>query len=263
MNSIYVYTDTKSDNGKIFYGSSTSGKTVESKIERLDVKSRDDLIAQAVLRAPKDKYIITAFGPLKTTMESKDILDALEFIIEEQKELDVFYLTIYSDNCTLRTDDMDYKRMTFVRSMSPHGTECLLITPKGIERILDIMQDDHGRGFDFYLNSAAEKMMLYTSSPSLVKVDISKRTKETQLIKAAECREEIIAANPLELSKKYTGNMNLFWFFLIVIAILFLAAMILSFEPTTGTSNYIRPNVPDGKPEIAASLSPYTRYKNQ
>lgn len=230
MNKIYVYTDTKSDNGKLFHGSSFSGRTVESKIERIEVSSRDDLIAKAILRAPKDSYILCAYGPLRTTMNSKDILDALEFIIEEQKDLDLFYLTVYSDNCTLRTDDIDYKHMTFVRTMSPHGTECILITPKGIDKIFDILQEDHGRGFDFYLNAAAEKMMIYTSLPSMIKVDVSKRTKETQLVKLAECREEIIAAKPLDLTKKYTGNMNLFWFFLVVLAILFIVAMIFSFD---------------------------------
>lgn len=262
MNKVYIYTDTKSDNGKLFHGSSTSGRTIETKIERIDVSSRDDLIAKAILRAPKDSYILCAYGPLRTTMDSKDILDALEFMIEEQKDLDLFYLSIYSDNCTLRTDDMDYKHMTFVRSMSPHGTECILITPKGVDRILDILQEDHGRGFDFYLNAAAEKMMIYTSLPAMVKVDVSKRTSETQLIKAAECREEIIADRPLELTKKYTGNMNLFWFFLIVIAILFIAAMLLSFDNANSNDTVYPLNqksyVPNGKAKIGVSMSPYS-----
>lgn len=262
MNKIYVYTDIKSDNGKLFHGHSSSGKTIEKKIEKIDAVSRDDLIGKAILRAPKDSYILCAYGPLKTTMDSREIFDALEFIIEEQDDLDVFYLTIYSDNCKLRTDDMDYKLMTFLRSMSPHGTECIMITPKGVDRILEIMQENHGRGFDYYLNAAAEKMMIYTSFPAMIKVDVSKRTKETQLIKASECQEEIIACRPLELTKKYTGNMNLFWFFLIVIAILFIAAMMLSLDKSPRTSTtYTTPGdnlgVPAGKPRIAASMSPY------
>lgn len=273
MNKIYVYTDSKSDNGKLFHGQSTSGKTLETKIERIEVTNRDELITKAILRAPKDAYVLCAYGALKTTMDSKEILDALEFIIEEQHDLDVFYLTVYSDNCTLRTDDMDYKYMTFMRTMSPHGTECIMITPKGIDRVIDLIQEDHGRGLDFYLNAASEKMMNYTSLPAMIKVDISKRTKETQLIKASECREEIIAGRPLELTKKYTGNMNLFWFFLIVIAILFVAAMILSFDTKTTATTYtipgqqnitpvsngnnMHPEVSAGKQKIASSLSPF------
>lgn len=256
MTKIYIYTDTKSDNGKLFYGSSSTGRTIETKIERIEVSSRDDLIAKAILRAPKDSYILCAYGPLRTTMSSKDILDALEFIIETQKDLDLFYLTVYSDNCTLRTDDMDYKQMTFVRSMSPHGTECILITPKGVDRILDILIEDHGRGFDFYLNAAAEKMMIYTSLPAMIKVDVSKRTSETQLIKAAECREEIIAIKPLELTTKYNGNMNLFWFFLIVIAILFIASMILSFDSSANNQTMLIPKhyVPVNNSNIGVSM---------
>lgn len=261
MNKIYVYTDNKSDNGKLFHGQSTSGRTVQTKIERIEVANRDELISKAILRAPKDAYILCAYGHLRTTMDSREILDTLEFVIEEQKNLDVFYLTIYSDNCSLRTDDMDYKNMTIMRTMSPHGTECILISPKGVDRILDLIQEDHGRGLDFHLNAASEKMMNYTSLPSLIKVDISKRTKETQLIKGSECREEIIAARPLELTKKYAGNMNLFWFFLIVIVILFIAAMILSFDTTSGNEGNInetrQESVSAGKPKIASSLSPY------
>ena len=226
INTLSIYVDTKFNNERLFHGTSN----MEKRIEKINVTSRDELIAKSILRAPKNSYILCAYGPLKTTMNSKEIFEALEFIVENQKQLDVFYLSIYSDNCSLRTDDFDYNNMTFTRTMSPHGTECILITPMGVEKILDLMQEDHGRGFDFYLNAAAEKMMIYTSIPSIVKVDVSRRTKDTQLIKAAECREEIIAVKPLDLTKKYTGNMNLFWFFLVIIFILFIAVMILTFN---------------------------------
>lgn len=258
MNKIYVFTDNKFDNSRMFHGRSSSGRTIDTRVEKIEALDRDELITKAILRAPKDAYILCAYGPLKTTMSSKEILDALEFVIDEQPALDIFYLSIYSDNCTLRTDDMDYKNMTFMRTMSPHGTECILITPKGVERIYEIIQDDHGRGYDFYLNAASERMMNYTSLPAMIKVDISKRSKETQLIKASECREEIIPACPLELTKKYTGNMNLFWFFLIVIAILFVAAMLLSFDTSNLPASNLHSDVAAGKQRIAASLSPYS-----
>lgn len=262
-NNIYVFSDSTSENYKMFYGGSTSGRTVEAKIERLDVKSRDQLIANAMLRAPRDSYILCAYGPLQTTMTKKAMFDALEHVIEKIIDFDVFYLTIYSDDCPLRTDISDYEDMTFERSMSPHGTECILISPQGINKILNMIKGREGRGFDFYLNSAAEKMMLYTSSPPMMMVDNSKRTKDTELIKSSVCREVITAHKPLKLTKAYTGNMNLCWFFIIIVFILFVAAMILSFdtEPKTSVSLSLgdkRDAEPAGKQNAAELLSPYS-----
>lgn len=230
INDIYVFSNTQSNNYTMFNGSSSSGRTKEKKIERIDVKTRDQLIANAMLRAPHNSYILCAFGPLQTIMNKIDMFDMIEYVIEKINDFDVFYLTIYSDLDKLRTDTHDYKNMTIERTMSPHGTECILISPQGVDRILDLIRYDDGRGFDFYLNSAAEKMMLYTSSPPIMMVDSSKRSKETELIKSAIFREDITAQRPPKVTRAYTGNMNLFWFFIIVVFILFIAAMILSFD---------------------------------
>jgi hypothetical protein len=261
MNNICVFSDSKSENYKMFYGGSTSGRTVEAKIERIDVKSRDQLIANAMLRAPKDSYILCAYGPLQTTMSKKDIFDALEEVIEKIVDFDVFYLTIYSDDCPLRTDIYDYKDMSFERTLSPHGTECILISPQGASKILNTIKGNEGRGFDFYLNAAAEKMMLYTSSPPMIMVDNSKRSKDTELIKSSVCREVITAQNPLKLTQAYNGNMNLCWFFIIIVFILFIAAMVLSFDKDL-KSESPRSNRRDaehvGKQNAAELLSPYS-----
>jgi hypothetical protein len=248
MSLIHVFTDSSSENYKIFYGGSSSGRTVESKIDRIDVKSRDDLIANAIVRAEKDSYILCAYGPLQTTMSKKDIFDALEYVIEKIVNFDVFYLTIYSDDCPLRTDENDYENMTFLRTLSPHGTECILISPQGVNKIINMFNGGDGRGFDFYLNSAAEKMMLYTSSPPMIMVDTSKRSKDTELIKASACREIITAERPLFLTKASNGNMNLFWFFLIIVFILFIAVMTLSFNTPIIPDNITQNNIPFRQP---------------
>lgn len=260
MYKLYVYTDKKSDNNKLFSGKSTSGETVQVKVERLDVSSKDDLIAKAILMTPDDGYIICAYGGLKTTLSPTDILDSLEFIIKEKEDLDIFYLSIYADNCLLRTDETDYKNMTFVRTLSPYGTECILITPKGVKKFLELIQEDHGRGFDFYLNAASEKMMNYTSLPSLVKIDISKMKNEVNYIKVAECREEIISKRPIELTEKPNGNMNFFWFLVILITILFVATMLISVDPTliySNSSDLTFTKNKAGKQNVAQSMTVY------
>lgn len=260
MYKLYVYTDQKSNNAKLFYGQSSSGETVQTKIEVIESVDKDDLIAKAILRAPEDAYIICAYGGLKTTMSPKEILDGIEFILKEKPTLDVFYLTIYADNCSLRTDETDYKNMTFVRTLSPYGTECILITPKGVNKFLDLIQDDHGRGFDFYLNAASEKMMNYTSLPPFLKVDISMLDHEKNYVKVAECREEIISTKPIELTKKPNGNLNFFWFFVIIVTILFFATLLISVDPSTNYNINQSENTTNktaGKPNIGSSMSPY------
>lgn len=262
MNRIYVFTNKDSNNDRIFTGKSSSKNTLDGGVIKLDVKNRDQLISNAILLAPDNSYILIAFGPLSTNMSTKEIYNAIEFIIKKIP-FDVMYLTNYSDNCSLRSDDHTFNFMMFQRSVSPHGTECILISPSGVNRILELIKGEDGRGYDFYLNNAAEKMLLYVSSPPMLMVDESQRSSEMQLIKSTVCKEMISAQRPLELTKKYSGNMNLFWFFLIVIFILFIAAMLISFGgqiktvPETTLQDVIRDPVLPGKENIAKSMSPW------
>lgn len=258
MNSISVYVDDKSNNYKIFSGESTDKKLKCKNVERCKVSNRNDLISNALIKSDENSYILTAFGPLLTTMKTNEIYDAMQFAINNI-DFDVLYLTIYADNCDFLSDDRSYEKMVFNRTISPHGTECILISPKGVNRILELINEDDGRGYDFYLNAAANNMKMYRSYPPIMMVDVSKRHQDVQLIKGSVCREQITAVSPIKLTKKYTGNMNLFWFFLIVVFILFLAAMILSFSDK---NNYINDQIivdanPMGKQKIASSMTAY------
>lgn len=248
MTNINVFVDDKSDNYKFFIDNPLF------KTERIQVMNRNDLISNAILLSSKDCYILTAFGPLLTTMKNKDLHDAIDFAIKNI-DFDVLYLTIYGDNCEFISDENSYENIVFSRTISPHGTECILISPNAVDKILNLVKEDEGRGYDFYLNEAADIMKMYRAYPPLMMVDVSKRSKEMQLIKSSVCREQIIADKPINVTKKYTGNLNLFWFFLIVVFILFLAAMVLSFsDKSVSDNNYSKP---DGLPSIASSMSQY------
>lgn len=260
MNSINVFSD-RNSNGKIFLGKSSTGNTGIKKYEKISVKNRDELISNAMMNSCDDNsYILCAYGQLLTNMKICEIYDAIEFAINNI-EFDVLYLTIYSDDCSLNSDIYSYENMVFKRTISPHGTECILISPKGVENILNLINGEDGRGYDYYLNCAAEKMLLYTSFPPIIMVDVSKRSNDTKLIKSSVCKEKIISVKPLELTQKYNGNMNLFWFFLIVVFILFIAAMFLSFSDSssfkTQRSDVLRDPIPMGKQKAAELLSPY------
>ena len=228
MSQIHVFVDDKNKNERFFYGKSSSELTSDARIIPVAVTNRDDLIAHAIKTAPKNSYILCAYGPLATCLTPQGIYDTLEFTISNI-EFDVFYLTLYGDNCNFSSDDYSYESMTIRRSISPHGTECILISPEGVDKIINSFDDVDGRGFDYYLNNRGETMSLYTSFPPIINVDVSKRNSDTQLVKSTICRENINSEQPIEITKRYNGNMNLFWFFLIVIFVLFIATMLISF----------------------------------
>jgi hypothetical protein len=228
MPAIEVFVDRNSNNNKLFYGKSKSRLTFDSHIHVMDVKNRDQLISQALSIAPEGSYILCAFGHLKTTLNASQIYDALEFSIKEI-DPDIFYLTIYADNCSFNSDEYSYENSTIHRTISPHGTECILISPKGAEKIIKNITGSDGRGYDYYLNNLAEKMKFYTSYPPLLMVDVSKRDSDTALIKTTVCRENINLERPIELQKRYCGNFNIFWFFIIVIFIIFIAGLAVNY----------------------------------
>lgn len=260
MNRISVFTDKTSNNDRIFNGKSATGNTFNENITKLDVKDRDQLISSALLLVPDDCYILIAYGPLSTTMSTKELYNGMEFLIE-QTEFDLLYLTNYADVCKLRGDEYSFNFMTFSRSVSPHGTECILISPSGIKRMLELVRATDLRGYDYYLNASAEKMLLYVSTPPMMLVDDIQGSSQLRYIKGTICKEKISAEQPPELIKKYTGNMNLFWFFLIIIFILFIAAMLISFGGPNKIVPVVKPGdmvgALDGKQNIARSLSPW------
>lgn len=242
MSVIHVFIDKDSNNGKLFYGKSTSEMTYDAKITSYEAKTADELISYALKTAPKDSYILCAFGPLLTTLNAKSIYDVLEFVIG-RINFDVFYLTRYADVCEYKTDTYSYENLEIMRTISPYGTECILISPNGAEKVKTMFDTSHGRSLDYYLNAKGENMLLYSSFPPLITVDVSKRTKDIQLVKTTVCREKINLEKPIEVIKRYNGNMNIFWFFLIIIFVLFIAIMLISFSDTSTTSN-----VPNKKP---------------
>lgn len=257
MNEIHIFTDDVSNNHRILRGKSRSGKTYDSTVEKINVSNRDELISKALIKSPEDSYILCAYGNLLTTMSTTGIYDAIEFAIDNI-DFDVLYLTTYADDCDFNSDEYSYENMEIKKSVSPHGTECILISPEGFKKIYTMVQVD-GRGYDYTLNSLATSMNLYTTHPSMISVNLSKEKSDTKLIKGTLCRENINLQKPLELTKKYTGNMNLFWFFIIVIFILFIAAMLLSFDKSTSENTGVRRDpLPDGKQDIASSMTPYT-----
>lgn len=258
MSSIHVFIDKKSNNKSLFYGKSTSEMTFDAKITLCDAETADDLISYALKTAPKDSYILCAFGPLLSTLNAKSIYDVLEFVISKIN-FDVFYLTRYADVCEYKTDTYSYENLEILRTIAPYGTECILISPNGAEKVSEMFDKSHGRSLDYYLNAKGENMLLYSSFPPLISVDVTKRTKDIQLVKTTVCREKINLEKPIEVIKRYNGNMNIFWFFLIIIFVLFIATMVISFvdvKPDTSNVEVKKPlGVPVGLQDVTGSFT--------
>lgn len=230
MLNINVFINNGSDNETIFYGKSISGKVGDGSIIKIDTDNVDDLISEALKVSEDDTYIICAFGPLKTTNTVSSIYDTIEKVIEAKK-FDIMYLTSYGNRCNM-TDIYTYNNLDIVTTFSPHGVECILISPSGIRMLKPLVEKINnsidGRKWDYYLNANGENMVAVTTFPPLIMVDVSKRKDNSELIKTTVCREEINIKNPVDLSKRYTGNMNIFWFFIIIVFILLLAIMLLN-----------------------------------
>lgn len=257
MPQINVFINENSGNERLFYGKSDSGNTFDASITPLASKTRDELISEAIKQTGDDAYVLCAFDKLKTSLSSSEIYNVLEFATENI-QFDIFYLTLYADRCRFSNDEYTYNNLDIKRTISPHGTECILISPNGIKKMKSMPQLTEGRSWDYFLNAKGEEMMLYSSYPPLVMVDISKRNKDADLIKSTVCREEINEKNPIELSRRYSGNMNLFWFFIIVVFILFIAAMLISLggnQYLGGQYNGKLTDIPVGKQDLVGVLS--------
>lgn len=262
MIDINLYTNEDSNNGEIFYGSSNSNYISCSKINKLKVSTADELITNAIKLANENEYTLCAFGPLKSTQIASGIYDTLEKVIKSG-DFDIFYLTLYGDKCSMH-DTYTYNNLNIQQTFSPHGIECILISPSGLKILkgliqkYDICEITEGRGWDFYLNCNGCNLILKTTYPPLIMVDISKRKDNLSLIKASICREEINLKNPIELSQRYTGNMNIFWFFIIIVFILLIAIMLLKISSYSDNinSNYDGnlKSVPVGKLDPTGTL---------
>jgi len=232
MPGIHIFIDDKHGNERFFYGKSTSGETFDSSIIKREVSGRSELIDYALETAPLDSYILCAYGPLLSSLTTEAIYNTIENVIDNKSkkiDFDAFYLTLYADECKFTTDEYSYDFMKIRKTVSPHGTECILFSPNGVKKLKDDYKEIDGRSYDHYLNNNGENMSLYTTFPPLISVDISKRNSDTQLIKSTICRENINSEKPIENKQRYNGNMNIFWFFLIIVFIVFIATMLISF----------------------------------
>lgn len=229
MGDFEVYISKKSEAFKLIYGRSTSGKISIDDIFQLDVSSADELLLKALEVSNPNKTLIVIYDNVISLLEPTQILDALEYFTSNV-DYDIFYLTRYGDLCEPHTDFKKYKSIDFMKVLSPHGIESLMISPSGKTKINGKLNSIHGRGADFILNSMSGIMNNYSAYPTIFNIDLTKRINNNDLAKATVCKEAFYIAKPPKLSTRNTSATNLFWFILVILFIFFLASLAMSFS---------------------------------
>lgn len=219
-----VFIRKNSDSFKLIYGRSTSGRISTDDMKQLDVNSADELLLKALEISDPNKTMIILNSNVITLLDPIALLDTLEYFIDNVT-YDIFYLTRYADVCKSHTDFRKYKSVDFMKVFSPHGIESIMISPSGKQKINGKLKSVHGRGADFILNAMSEHMNNYSSYPTLMNIDLTKRSDDSELVKGNICKEAYHAVKPAKISSRNTSVTNLFWFILVLLFIFFLASL--------------------------------------
>jgi hypothetical protein len=195
-------------------------------------------------------YVIICKDAVVSTMNSSDIFDILENVInrndtDPNNSFDLFYLGKWMDRCDQFTNQIDIgdTGMKIVNTISPNGIMCIMFSPQGRKKFLEIYDIEktpiltqtltnkqtlghylhHRIGLKTnYLNDndipiSQQKFYAITSSPSIIDFDISKRKSDSEFIKTVECRNTQQEVKNTETQ----SSMTFFWFIVIVLIIIF------------------------------------------
>ena len=237
MNKINVYVyDNKMLH--LFEGESTSKNTRTNKTfiscnkKTKDKKfhtSEDKFIYESLKNADPNEYTLVCLDKLNTLCSARKLYDYLEYTIDNII-FDIFYLSVWADRCDKYTDIHEVENCKIVKTFSPHGTACLLFSPSGRKIFLENIIPSPNISIDFTLNSKCSIFKSYTSLPALVEFDCLsiKGDKKREMIKMSRYREDPYDLRPIEVTRRNTSTLNVFWFILIVIIIICVAGILLS-----------------------------------
>lgn len=217
----------------------------------------------------EDEYLILCKDTSVSNASSSTIMKTIYEIIDnfDNNPWDITYLCKWLDRCDMYSDryDLSDSNSKLVRTYSPYGTQCLLISPRGQDKLLDlypflkskkngflsVMESDDktsesSNKFDvsnssieridatlgIALNQAINtgKLVAMTISPNLINFDPSKASKSADYRKTIECRDPPKIYCP----DKYTKNNTAFFWFIVIVFVVFLLICILSYSINYG-----------------------------
>ena len=206
--------------------------------------SLDDLsIEISNLNTLDEGDIIYILHPKYVTSITENQLNDLTIYLSSiiDKEIDIFYLTNFMDNCVNRiplpskpTSDT-IKNFNFSYSVSPNGMACVASTKRGWKKILDLAEDQREDYLSAKLTSLviSEKIIAGTSQPLFIFPDITKNEDAIDSLYTQYCRIEKNFGQPTP----NTENIALFWFILGVVIIVFIAWFLSFYTPSNKLIN--------------------------
>ena len=187
----------------------------------------DRFIWECLSDCDPDAYSLICLDKLVSNCSTNTIYNCFEYLIENV-DFDIFYAASWADRCDLYSDVHEIENYKIVKTYSPHGTSCLLFSPHGRKKFLEKINPTRLRSLDFTINSQMDLFEVYTTMPSLVEFDITKRESDLEYVKLCKCREVPNMVRPIEVERRNTTTLNLFWFILVLIIIICIAAILLS-----------------------------------
>lgn len=198
-------------------------------------------------KADPSSYTIICKDTAISTSTSETILNVIETAMETCS-FDLFYLAKWMDRCDQFSNmrDVGDQGMKIVDTVSPNGFLCIMFSPKGKEKFLQVFppfetEDCKAnpitkqplgqvlnsrismRNSKAYLDesrpTSAKRFSAITCHPSIINFDITKRRHDIETLKTVECREI-----PKEdtTKTKPSGGLGFFWFIVIVLIVIVL-----------------------------------------
>jgi len=197
---------------------------------------KSQLLIETLKKAPNNKWILYIKDNSITNANTSLIKDIIYQSIDyynNKKEWDLFYLSKWFDRCDLYTKSKDYiyrlHNSWITRTYSPNGEQAILLSPKGVRKILDI-EKTQNENINYEYKNIIKKiedgsLIAITITPNLFSYDVLMSKNVSDLAKTSECRKpNLLPKNePKTKNKSITETLSPFvWFLLIVIIVIFI-----------------------------------------
>lgn len=203
-------------------------------------------------------FLLVAKDSISSVAESRTIGKVVDKIIDKHAQLnwDIVYLCKWMDRADLYTDfhDLDCgNNLKLVKTSSPHGFHCMLISPQGCEKLKQLLPVNEKLDYSlsFHLNQLVSNGQLsaYTTTPNLIAFDVRSAQSDFELTRLSECREIPL---PVKAGKKTKGSMALFWLVIVVLIVVFIIWAIVKYGNVGKLTQW---NVPPSRSVVAQTYS--------
>lgn len=155
-----------------------------------------------------------------------------------KNEFDIFYLCKWLDDCSKHTK-IDTKLKYLVRTQNPHGLQALILTPKCIMKILNIIPIEVPVSFDESLDKeicrliARDELVTLATKPNLFNFDIALAQNNNEYYKMNECITNFsdTSSNDSNTSSNSYNSAGWIFFIAIVIIVLIIAFALIILAP--------------------------------